>query len=339
MEARLVHGVPDGPGWLFEPKWDGFRCVAYKDGAKVALQSKAGQSLGRYFPDVVHAVEALPVERAVLDGEIVALVPGGFAFEPLLLRIHPAERRVRQVASQTAAALLVFDLLVDERGRSLLDRRLAERRAALETFAARHLVGQGVALSPASRDRAEAMRWLAGGVAGIDGVVAKRLDGAYAPGERAVEKVKLLRTADCVVGGLRWAAGKGSSRQREIGSLLLGLYGEDGLLHYVGHAASFDAGTRHALTTLFLPLVNGSGFSGTAPGPSRWSRGRLEDWIPVRPDKVVEVEFHHASDGRLRHGARFLRTRPDKAPRTCTLVQISAPRPPAGRTQSLHGPA
>jgi ATP-dependent DNA ligase len=198
-----------------------------------------------------------------------------------------------------------------------------------------------VGLTPATRDPGEAGCWLAGGIGGIEGVVAKRLDGVYASGERAMEKVKLLRTADCVVGGIRWAAGKAApARNREIGSLLLGVYGEGGLLHYVGHAASFDGATRHALTTLFLPLVNGAGFSGEAPGATnRWARDRSTDWVPVRPEKVVEVRYHHASGGRFRHGTQFIRTRPDKDPRDCTFDQLRPAGKPSSAAASTESPA
>lgn len=339
MEATLVRALPKGDDWLFEPKWDGFRCLAFKDGESVALQSKAGQPLARYFPDVVEAVASLAVRRCVLDGELVVPVPGGFEFEPLLARMHPAASRVRTLVREAPAALLAFDLLVNERGHPLLDAPLSARRRALEAFAAKHLRGSRIGLSLATRDVAEAGRWLAGARPGIDGVIAKRLGDRYESGERAMEKVKLSRSADCVVGGIRWAAGGGASaRRREIGSLLLGLYRRDGLLHYVGHAASFDAETRHALTTLFLPLVNGAGFSGEPPGPNRWSRGHSADWVPVRPDRVVEVEYHHASGGRFRHGTRFLRTRPDKRPDDCRFEQLLLPGSPARGTQGRRQP-
>jgi ATP-dependent DNA ligase len=321
MEAKLVDALPAGERWLHEPKWDGFRCLAFKDGASVALQSKAGQPLGRYFPEVVAAVAALAPPRLVLDGEIAIPVEGGFGFEPLLQRIHPAASRIARLSAETPAVLLAFDLLFDGR-RTLVDLPLAARRAALEALAAEAFAeardGPRVGLTPATRDRAEAEGWLRGAAKGIDGVVSKDLDGRYESGERAMRKVKLLRTADCVVGGFRRATGK-----TELGSLLLGLYDAGGRLHYIGHASSFDAARRAELTAIFEPLSGGGGFTGDAPGgPSRWARGEERAWVPVAPVKVVEVEYHHASGGRFRHGTRLLRFRPDREPRTCTFEQL-----------------
>ncbi len=318
MEAKLVDELAAGPGWQYEPKWDGFRCLAFRDGAALALQSKAGQPLGRYFPEVEAALLALPAQRFVLDCELVIPVEGGFAFEPLLQRIHPARSRVERLARETPAAVLAFDLLVDEEARALVAEPLAMRRERLEAFARSAFSGGSVRLSPRTFDRVEAEGWL-DGARGIDGVVAKRLDGAYASGERAMQKVKRRRTADCVVGGFRWAA----KVEGEIGSLLLGLHGEDGRLHYVGHTSSFSKEERRRVTDLFLPLRGPSGFTGEAPGgPSRWARGRSTDWEPLRPDCVVEVEYHHASGGRFRHGTRLLRLRPDKDPRSCGFEQL-----------------
>ncbi|HZZ85927.1 MAG TPA: ATP-dependent DNA ligase [Anaeromyxobacteraceae bacterium] len=324
MEARLVEGLPEGEGWQLEPKWDGFRCLAYRDGAAVALQSKAGQPLGRYFPELVQALGTLAPQRFILDGEIVVPVAGGFSFEELLQRIHPAASRVRRLAAERPAAMLVFDLLVDEEGGSLTASPLSVRREALERFAARFLAEGPVRLSPLARDRAEAERWLAGR-AGVDGVVAKRRDAPYRSGERdAMVKVKPERTADCVVGGFRRAA-----RGEEVGSLLLGLYRDDGRLDHVGHCSGFDAATRGRLTALVAPLADdgpAAGFSGTAPGgPSRWARGRSTAWVAVRPELVVEVAFRHVSGGRFRHGTRLVRLRPDKRPEQCRLEQLGAP--------------
>ncbi len=326
MEARLAEELPLGEDWQLEPKWDGFRCLAYKDGAAVALQSKAGQSLGRYFPELVQTLETLAAPRFILDGEIVVPVEGGFSFEELLQRIHPAASRVRRLAAERPAALLVFDLLADEHGRPLAEEPLSARRVALERFAARFLAEGRVRLSPVARDRAEAERWLLGR-AGVDGVVAKRLGAPYRPGERdAMVKVKPERTADCVVGGFRWAA-----RAREVGSLLLGLYREDGRLDHVGHCSGFDAATRRAFTTTLPGMAAegpGAGFSGAAPGgPSRWARGRDTGWVAVRPSLVVEVAFRHVSGGRFRHGTRLVRLRPDKLPEQCRLEQLDAHAP------------
>jgi len=321
MEARLVHAVPVGDAWSYEPKWDGFRCLAFKDDAKVALQSKSGQPLARYFPEVVDTVSRAGPPRLVLDGELVIPAEGGYAFEPLLQRIHPAASRVARLAAETPARLLAFDLLVAPDGRLLTGEPLEARRTEFARIAPA-LASAGLELTSTTRDRSEAERWLAGAVRGIDGVIAKRLDAAYASGERAMQKVKRLRTVDCVVGGLRWATG----RERGVGSLLLGLYDDTGLLQYVGHAASFDARTRAELADAFEPIVAASGpggFTGDAPGgPSRWARERSTEWVPVRPECVVEVEVHHASGGRFRHGTRLVRFRPDKDPRSCTMEQL-----------------
>jgi ATP-dependent DNA ligase len=321
MEAKLVDALVSGTGWQYEPKWDGFRCLAFRDGEAVALQSKAGQPLGRYFPEVEAAVRRLAAPRFVLDGELVIPSSQGFAFEPLLMRIHPARSRVERLARETPAAVLAFDLLVDASGRALVDLPLADRRAALEDFGRAHLEGAGasaIRISPMTRDRDQAERWLSG-ARGVDGVIAKRLTNRYLSGERAMQKVKRRRTADCVVGGFRWASGAAG----EIGSLLLGLYAGDGQLHYVGHTSSFSRDQRRRVTAASVPLRGGSGFSGDAPGgPSRWASERSTEWEPVAPEKVVEVEYHHASGGRFRHGTRLLRFRPDKDPRACTLEQM-----------------
>jgi ATP-dependent DNA ligase len=323
MEAKLVDELAAGDGFQYEPKWDGFRCLAFRDGDALALQSKAGQPLGRYFPEVSDALLRLGARRFVLDGELVVPTEDGFAFEPLLLRIHPAASRVARLAAESPAAVLAFDLLVDEEGQALVDRPLVERRAALEAFAARHLAEGTVRLSPMSRDRAQAEAWLAS-ARGVDGVVAKRLGDPYRSGERAMLKVKRRRAVDCVVGGFRWAT-TAAGRTDEIGSLLLGLYGDDGRLHYVGHTSSFSRDERRRVTERFLPLRGGTGFTGEAPGgPSRWARGRSTEWEPVAPTTVVEVEYHHATGGRFRHGTRLLRYRPDKDPRSCTWDQVAA---------------
>jgi ATP-dependent DNA ligase len=316
MEARLEDALPARGAWQYEPKWDGFRCLLFKDGAAVALQSKAGQPLERYFPEVVAGASALAAPKLVLDGELLVPAAGGSSFEALLQRIHPAESRVRRLAAETPAVLLAFDLLVDARGRALLTEPLEVRRAALVEEAPR-LAGP-FRLSPATRDAAAAQAWLEGR-AGTDGVVAKRLGVPYASGERsAMVKVKRERTADCVVGGFR----RGQDG-REVASLLLGLYADDGLLHYAGHASSFSRSERERLTRLVEPLVGPPGFTGDAPGgPSRWARGRSLEWTPVRPVLVVEVAWRHASGGRFRHGVRLVRFRPDKAPRQCTFAQL-----------------
>ncbi len=332
MEARPVAKIPQGAGWQYEPKWDGFRCLAFKDGARVDLQSKAGEPLGRYFPELVEAVLELGSKRCVLDGEIVVPRGRSISFEDLLLRIHPADSRVRKLAAAQPALYIVFDLLVDERGKDLTGLPLEERRRRLESFAEKHLLGsERFALSPASRALPEAKKWLARAGGALDGVIAKRVDAAYDTGGRdAMQKVKEKRTADCVVGGFRYA-----TAGRIVGSLLLGLYDDAGLLHHVGFTSSLKAPARKALTPKLEALVKPPGFTGKAPGgPSRWSTKRSTEWQPLAPRLVVEVEFDAFTGGRFRHGTRFLRFRPDKLPKQCTLDQVERP---VGSLRSVLG--
>lgn len=318
MEADLVEALPAGDAWRFEPKWDGFRCLAFREGRRVELWSKAQKRLERYFPEVVGALLALDADRFVLDGELVVPVEQVVSFDHLLQRIHPAASRVQRLANATPASLIVFDLLVDERGEALLDRPLAVRRAALRAFAERHLTGvPRLELSPQTADPGVAARWLSD-LDGVDGVIAKRVDLPYAAGERLMLKVKRLRTCDCVVGGFRYAKGGGG-----VGSLLLGLYDEDGLLHHVGYTASLSARARRDLLPELEALRSPPGFTGRAPGgPSRWSTRRSDAWEPLRPERVVEVRYDHFSGERFRHGTRLHRWRPDKAPRQCTFAQV-----------------
>jgi ATP-dependent DNA ligase len=321
MEAETADQLPETSGWLFEPKWDGFRSLVFRDGDEVRIQSKAEKPLERYFPDVVETARALSARRFVLDGEIVIPVDGRLSFDELLLRVHPAESRVKTLAAKHPARLMTFDLLADERGHALVDLALEERRRRLEAFGKRYF-GRGapIQVSMATRSRSTAEKWLSGGGDGdLDGVMAKRLDLPYRSGERdGMIKVKRKRTADCVVGGFRYA-----SRGGQIGSLLLGLYDEDGLLHHVGFSSSMPASVRRGLTERLERLIEPPGFTGRAPGgPSRWSTERSAEWKPLRPELVVEVEYDHVSGGRFRHGTKFLRWHPDKNPRQCTLEQI-----------------
>jgi ATP-dependent DNA ligase len=322
MEAQPVDAVPRGPSWQYEPKWDGFRCLVSRDGAAVALRSKSGQPLERYFPDLVTALGALAPRRFGLDGEIVAPVGDRLSFEDLQLRLHPAASRVRMLAAAHPALLIVFDLLVDEHGRALDTLPLVERRARLERFAARHFAGHAaIRLSPATTDLAVARRWFRDRSGDLDGIIAKRLDLPYdAGGRQAMQKVKHERTADCVVGGFRYASGA-----REVGSLLLGLYDDHGLLHHVGFTATIKRVDRPALTARLERLIAPPGFTGNAPGgPSRWSTERSTAWQPLRPKLVVEVRYDHVTGGRFRHGTSLVRWRPDKAPRQCTVDQLGA---------------
>lgn len=321
MEATSVPSIPEGEGWLYEPKWDGFRCLAFRDGDKVQLQSKAERPLERYFPDVVEAIQRLAPRQFVLDGEIAIPEGNRLSFDALLQRIHPAASRVARLARETPAIYIVFDLLVDPRGRSLVDRPLSQRRARLEDFAARYLSAGGVVrLSPATADLRQARRWFRAVGGSLDGIVAKRLAMSYQSGNReGMVKIKPAKTADCVVGGFRYLRAR-----RELGSLLLGLYGDDGLLHHVGFTASFPASRRKELMAKLEPLIGPPGFTGRAPGgPSRWSAGRSTEWTPLVPKLVVEVAYDQFSSGRFRHGTNFLRWRPDKAPRQCTFEQLA----------------
>lgn len=320
MEAELVGTIPVGDEWQYEPKWDGFRCVVFRDGDDVMLQSKKGQALARYFPEVVAQMQRLRPQQFVIDGELVVPVGEQFSFDDLLQRIHPAATRVAKLAAEHPAIFIVFDLLVDADGTPLLAQPLRTRRRALERFAERHLTRDpAVRLSPATTDPNVALAWLEAAGNSIDGVVAKILDAAYRSGERsAMQKVKIERTADCVVGGFRYA-----SHGRAVGSLLLGLYDDNGLLHHVGFCAGFRADERKALLPQLESLIARPGFTGSAPGgPSRWSTKRSTEWEPLKPRLVAEVGYDHYTGGRFRHGTRLIRWRPDKAPKQCTLEQV-----------------
>jgi ATP-dependent DNA ligase len=335
MEARQVDELPRGAGWQYEPKWDGFRCLAGRAGRRVELIGRSGKTLARYFPDVVAALAALPVPRFVLDGELVIPVGGSLSFEALQLRLHPAESRVRKLASETPALLIAFDLLRSPRGHDLSRLPLAERRTALEDFFSFLDESVRIRLSPATPRRAEAQKWLdrAGG-GELDGVVAKRLDEPYRAGERAMLKIKCLRTADCVVGGFRYATGS-----KMVGSLLLGLYNEQGLLDHVGFTSAIADKDRAALTRRLQALRGGPGFTGDAPGgPSRWSTERSAQWEPLKPKLVVEVQYDHVSGDRFRHGTRLVRWRPDKSPRQCTFEQLQREATPSRLKSRLIEP-
>ena len=320
MEARSVEEFPRGPQWQYEPKWDGFRCLVFRENSKVTLQSKSGRPLGRYFPDVVAAVLAIDAPKFVLDAEIVIPVSGRLSFDELLLRIHPAQSRVLVLSKAHPAMLVVFDLLADSRAGPLTVQPLKLRRTELERFARDYLKDQSsIRLSPATPDPREADRWFKATGGNLDGVIAKRLDLPYRSGERdGMVKVKHRRTADCVVGGFRYAKGK-----RVIGSLLLGLYNEEGELDHVGFTSSFTAEERQRVTRIVKPLVGPSAFGARSPGrPTRWSTRESDRWQPLKPRLVVEVEYDHFTGGRFRHGTRLLRWRPDKVPASCTMEQV-----------------
>jgi ATP-dependent DNA ligase len=321
MEARSVDAIPTGEGWQYEPKFDGFRCLAFRREKEVYLQSKSGQPLARYFPDMAAALLQLPAKRFVLDGELVIDVGGRFSFDELQLRLHPAASRVQKLAAAHPATFIVFDLLESEAGKSLLNVPLRERRVALEKFAAKKLKSaRAIKLSPATTSLAQAKKWFEKVGGNLDGIIGKRLDAEYASGERTeMIKIKNIRTADCVVGGFRYASGS-----KLIGSLLLGLYDGDGLLHHVGFTSAFKTTDKRALTKKFEALRKPPGFTGNAPGgPSRWSTERSGEWEPVDPKIVVEVTYDHFTGDRFRHGTRIVRWRKDKAPRQCTMDQVA----------------
>lgn len=313
---------PVGEAWSYEPKWDGFRCVVFKDGDGVYLQSKNCKPLGRYFPDLVASLAAVKAKRFVLDGEIVIPVEGRLSFDELLMRVHPAASRVNTLAAEHPAMYVVFDLLMDDRGKSLLGVAQRERRARLEKFAKAHLTArEDLRVSPSTTELEDAMAWYRQVGGSLDGIIAKKRDAAYRSGERdGMVKVKHRRTADCVVGGFRYA-----SKGREVGSLLLGLYNGRGELDHVGFTSSFTREERARVTAMIEPLNGGAGFSGRAPGgPSRWSTERSTEWEAVTPSVVVEVEYDHFAGDRFRHGTKLVRFRPDKSAGQCTMEQVAA---------------
>lgn len=319
MEAMPATELPTGAEWQYEPKWDGFRCLAFRDGKRIELMSKAGKPLTRYFPELARALAELPAKKFVLDGEIVIPVGGTLSFDHLLMRIHPAASRIKKLSQSTPCVFIVFDLLIDERGRSLVKVPLEGRREKLEHFAGDHLkANKTVRLSPATDEISVARKWFRMGVA-LDGVIAKRRDLPYQSGERTgMQKIKRQRTADCVVGGFRYL-----EKEALVGSLLLGLYNDEGKLDHVGFTSSIKSEDRPALTKKLENVIKPPGFTGKAPGgPSRWSTKRTAEWQPVAPKLVVEVQFDHFTGGRFRHGTKFLRWRPEKEPRECTMEQV-----------------
>jgi ATP-dependent DNA ligase len=336
MLAKAADALPAGEGWVFEPKWDGFRALVFRDGGELLIQSRDLRPFNRYFPELCGPLaEQLP-GRCAVDGEIVIAGEHGLDFEALLQRIHPAVSRVERLARETPASFVVFDLLClgDE---SLFALPFGERRARLE----RELGGlrPPLHLTPATRERAVAQDWFERFEgAGLDGVIAKPAGGRYEPGKRSMLKVKHQRTVDCVVAGFRWHA-KGEGR--EVGSLLLGLYDGEGRLQHVGVASSFSAQRRRELVQELAPLREGaaeghpwSGWIEAAEhaqrvpgGPSRWNRGKDLSWVPLRAERVVEVSYDHLQGDRFRHVAHFLRWRPDKAARACGYDQVDVTPP------------
>ena len=301
--ARPRAGLPDGGGWAYEPKYDGFRAIVFVDGAEMTIQSRGGKPLGRYFPEL-----RFPPGQYVLDGEIVVDGADGHEdFGALQQRIHPAESRIRMLAEQTPARYIAFDLLALD-GESWLERPFEERRATLERS-----VPEGIDITPLTRDPGEAEPWLRSG----EGVVAKQLDAPYRPGQRTgMVKVKRVRTIDAVVVGYRPGKEEGT-----VGSLILALYDESGECHVVGHSSGLKAAEKRALVQRLKPYETGKRGHGD---PSRWKSEKELEWIELRPELVVEVTFDHASGGRIRHGTRIVRWRDDKPPRECLLEQMKS---------------
>jgi ATP-dependent DNA ligase len=363
MLSAAADALPEGEGWQFEPKWDGFRTLVFRDGDEILLQSRDGRPMNRYFPELLAPLAAALPDRCVLDGEVVIVGPGGLDFEALLLRIHPAASRVKLLSEQSPASYVAWDVLAlgDE---DLRHAPLAQRRGRLEASLAG--AAPPVHLSPVTRDRALAEDWFRRFEgAGLDGVMAKRLDEPYRPGERTMIKVKHARTADCVVAGFRWHKnGDGTL----VGSLLLGLYDERGTLHHVGVTAAFTTAMRRQLVEELAPLresaladhpwrdwaeaqTEASEKGQRLPGAtSRWNRGKDLSWVPLRPERVCEVAYDHMQGTRFRHAAQFVRWRPDKRPEACRYDQLevtpayelervfgergSVPASPAGRGRS-----
>ena len=334
MLAKLADALPPQGEFLYEPKWDGFRALVFRDGG-VFIQSRDLRPFDRYFPDLHAAFLARLPAGCVLDGEIVIATPDGLDFDALQMRLHPAASRVAKLSHETPASFVAFDLLAAE-GRDLRQRPQAERRSALESLLGR--VQPPLYVTPATTERVLAQEWLARFEgAGLDGVVAKRLDAAYQPGRRAMIKVKHARTADCVVAGFRWhKAGEGI-----VGSLLLGLYDADRVLHHVGVTSSFTMETRRVLAQALAPLrqnalrdhpwrdwAEADEASARMPGgESRWSQGKDLSWEPLRIERVCEVKYDHLQGDRFRHAAVFLRWRPDRRPEDCRYDQLEVTKP------------
>ncbi len=338
MLAKAVHEVPRDGGFWYEPKWDGFRCIVFRDGDEVELGSRNDRPLTRYFPELVDLLKAALPDKCVVDGEIVLVTPRGLDFGALQLRLHPAASRVRKLAAETPASFVAFDLLALGE-RDLTAEPFAERRRALEAIFGPDQGGlRRVHLTPVTTDPDTAQDWFTRFEgAGFDGVMAKPADQPYEQDKRVMWKVKHERTADCVVAGFRWHKdGKG------VGSLLLGLYDEDGALHHVGVASSFTAARRRELVGELAPwrenALDGHPWRTWAewqseevrrPGAnSRWAPDKDLSWEPLRPDQVAEVRYEHLQGGRFRHGGRLVRFRPDRDPESCTYAQLEE-APPA----------
>jgi ATP-dependent DNA ligase len=319
MEAKLVADLPEDGAWQFEPKWDGFRCLVFKSARKVDLIAKSGKPLTRYFPEIEAAFSQAEPKHFILDGELLIPAGNSLSFGGLQMRLHPAQSRIDKLSRETPAIFMAFDILADDQGRAYLDQPLKQRRTALEAQFKRLGGSDRLKLSPYSRKLPDARKWLASAGSGaLDGVIAKPLKDIYRPEERAMLKVKPIRTADCVVGGFRYATGS-----KEVGSLLLGLYDDRGKLNHVGFTSGISNAERPALTKKLEKLKGGPGFTGDAPGgPSRWATERSAEWVPLKSKLVVEVAYDQVTGGRFRHGTRFVRWRPDKAAKQCRCEQM-----------------
>jgi ATP-dependent DNA ligase len=304
--ARSARELPEGDDWRYEPKWDGFRTIVFRDGESVQLQSRNGRPMNRYFPEVVEQALALPAGRVVIDAEMIVVVDGIQEFDLLSQRIHPAASRVERLARETPAELVAFDLLAED-DEALLELPYEQRRERLA-----HAVGPPVQLTPVTADPEEARRWLGGS---SEGVIAKRAAAPYRPGERTgMVKIKRVRTADAVVAAFRFGKEEGT-----VGSLILGMYDEHGDLQIVGHASSFRAKQKRELLELLEPYRTHERGAGE---PSRWKSDEELVWEGLRPELVCEVDFDHITGRRIRHGAKLVRWRPDKAPRDCHISQL-----------------
>jgi ATP-dependent DNA ligase len=340
MLAKRVADLPEGEGWIFEPKWDGFRVLVFRDGDELFIQSRDEKPLNRYFPELLEPLKRALPARAVVDGEVVVAVGGRLEFDALQMRVHPAASRVKKLAGELPASVVLFDMLSDGE-RNLCGVAFAERRAALERALSTNVAS--IHLTPATRDRALASDWFRRFEgAGLDGVMAKATGGLYEPGKRVMLKVKHERECDCVVAGFRWHK---NGKDQKVGSLLLGLFDDAGSLHHVGVAASFTDAKRQELTELLAPYrkdalaghpwqswaaamtVDEGGEQRMPGGKSRWSQGKDLSWEPLRPELVVEVAYDHMQGSRFRHTAQFRRWRPDKPTSECTYAQLEVVPP------------
>ena len=318
MLSKAAPDIPEGDGWRYEPKWDGFRALVFRDADDVFIASRSGQPLARYFPEVIEPLRAALPDRAVVDGEIIIATRLGLDFDALQMRLHPAASRVARLAAETPSTVILFDLLAVG-DRDLRGEGLVARRVALEEHVTPN---ERVALTPHTDDVRTARVWFtAYEGAGLDGLIAKPASSTYRPGERGWTKIKHLRTVDAVVGGYRMER-KGPG----VGSLLLGLYDDDGVFHHTGHTSSFSAKEKRELVDFLAPYRGDGGFGGgrTPGAPSRWNAGKEEaEWVPLVPTLVCEVSFDHLQGNRFRHAARFLRWRPDRDARSCTYAQLT----------------